>query len=254
LQKDFVTERRIISKFGRIPESSMQGMRVPFLKGDGNAQFSMMAHNGIRWDSTLSVEPLEIPVWPYTLNYRIPHKCYPPDKGVQCPARSFPGLWEMPLNQISGIFDETCSVLGSCTRAESVDDVVAMLDKNFNKHYTTNRAPLVLSMSTNWFVPEHLVGLTRWIDNVLTTHSDVYFVTTAQAIAWVQNPTPVASLGSFAPWQCPQTNSVPVCEEPHGCNLEGATPQMRGSYMITCALCPSFYPDFGIPDGEVLDA
>ncbi|OQV16221.1 Cullin-4A [Hypsibius exemplaris] len=254
LQRDFVTERRIISKFARIPEATMQGMRVPFLRGSGNAQFSMMAHNGIRWDSSLSAEPLDIPVWPYTLNYKVPHKCYPPDKQVQCPARSFPGLWEIPLNQIVGTFDETCSILGSCTRMDNVDDVVDMLNKNFDKHYSTNRAPLVLSMSTNWMVPSHFMGLMNWVDNILATHKDVFFVTATQAISWIQNPTPVASLGSFAPWKCSANNSVPVCEEPHGCTLDGATPAMRGSYLITCEKCPSFYPDFGIPDGEILDA
>jgi len=254
LKKDFVTERRIMGLFGRIPEASIQGMRVPFLKGDGNAQFSMMAHNGIRWDSTLSVEPLDIPIWPYSLNYKIPHRCYPPDKQAQCPARSFPGLWEIPLNQFTDTIDGQCSLLGSCARAESVDDMVDSLNKNFNKHYTTNRAPYVLPMSTNWFVPEHLMGLMKWIDEILSTHQDVFFVTGTQAIAWIQNPTPIASLGSFAPWACTPNASVPACEEPHGCNLDGATPAMRNGYMITCMPCPTFFPDFGIPDGEVLDA
>ncbi|GAV02038.1 hypothetical protein RvY_12651 [Ramazzottius varieornatus] len=254
LQREFVTARRIISKFARIPEASMQGMRVPNLKGSGNAQFSMMAHNGIKWDSTMSAPPSDIPLWPYTLNYRIPHRCYPPEKQAQCPARSFPGLWQVPLNQLTGVFDEQCSVLGSCSRAESVEDMSAMLEKNFQKHYSTNRAPLILSMSTNWFVPEHLVGLINWIDSTLAAHRDVYFVTTSQIIAWMQNPTPLSSINSFAPWACPPNATVPVCEEPHGCNLEGATPQMRGGYMITCLPCPAFFPDFGIPDGEVLDA
>jgi hypothetical protein len=255
LQKDMVTERRIISKFARVTEDRMKGMRVPFLKGAGNAQFEMMARNGIVWDSTMSVEPLDIPVWPYTLNYRIPHKCYPPEKQAQCPARSFPGLWEIPLNQLKGIYDESCSVLGACGRAESADDLVAMLDQNLMHHRSTDRAPLVLAMSTNWFVPEHLDGLLKWIDKVLADpKSNVYFVTVSQVISWIQNPTPISNLGSFAPWQCPASKDAPVCEEPHGCNLDGATADMRTGYMITCVPCPSFYPDFGIPDGEVLDA
>ncbi|XP_055346705.1 cullin-4A-like [Paramacrobiotus metropolitanus] len=254
LVKDYVSERKIISKFGRIPENTMTGMRMQYLKGAGNAQFDFMAKNGIKWDSSIAIEPLDSPIWPYTLDYRVPHRCWPPEKQAQCPARPFKGLWEIPLNTLAGVYDETCSVLGSCSRAESIQDMVAMLDKNFQKYYTTDRAPLVLSMSTNWFVPEHLLGLMQWIDTTLTTHKDVFFVTASQAIQWIQNPTPLDQIGGFDPWKCPQPNPVPVCDEPHGCNLEGAVPEMRGNYMITCLTCPAFYPDFGITDGEVMEA
>jgi hypothetical protein len=38
------------------------------------------------------------PLWPYTLDYKMPHGCV--GTGQRCPSRSFPGIWEMVLNQL----------------------------------------------------------------------------------------------------------------------------------------------------------
>lgn len=40
---------------------------------------------GFVWDSSVGVPPIKIPVWPYTLDYAIPHDC----KAGTCPTRSF---------------------------------------------------------------------------------------------------------------------------------------------------------------------
>ena len=49
--------------------------------------FQVLASYGFTWDSTINVPPLPVPVWPYSLEYKIPHECRP----GTCPTRSFPG-------------------------------------------------------------------------------------------------------------------------------------------------------------------
>ena len=58
----------------------------------------MMEEFGFVYDSSVTAPYSEIPFWPYTLDYRIPHKCV--GEGVKCPSRSFRGIWEMVMNQL----------------------------------------------------------------------------------------------------------------------------------------------------------
>ena len=51
------------------------GVRAPGLKPGYNTQYEVLIDYGFIWDSSLGVAPLETPVWPYTLDYKIPHKC-----------------------------------------------------------------------------------------------------------------------------------------------------------------------------------
>ena len=53
-----------------------------------------MIDYGFIWDSSISLAPQSTPVWPYTLDFAIPHKC----KEKSCPTRQFPGMWEVPMN------------------------------------------------------------------------------------------------------------------------------------------------------------
>ena len=61
-------------------------------------QFLMMREFGFVYDSSIAAPVSDPPLWPYTLDYQIPHKCLGQRR---CPSRSFPGIWEMPLNQIT---------------------------------------------------------------------------------------------------------------------------------------------------------
>lgn len=48
---------------------------------------------GYIYDSSIGIPPSRVPIWPYTLDYKIPHEC----KSGTCPTKSFPGkchvLW-----------------------------------------------------------------------------------------------------------------------------------------------------------------
>ena len=47
----------------------------------------VLSDYGFLWDSSVSIPPLEVPYWPYTLDYLISHEC----KAGSCPTHSFPG-------------------------------------------------------------------------------------------------------------------------------------------------------------------
>ena len=68
----------------------IRGLRVPYLKPGWNRQFLMMKEFGFVYDSSIPAPLSDPPLWPYTLDYKIPHKCIGRRK---CPSRSFPGIW-----------------------------------------------------------------------------------------------------------------------------------------------------------------
>ena len=82
------------------------------------------------------------------------------------------------------------------------EDILDWLKEDFNRHYTTNRAPYTLTMHTNWFTTqEQREALADWLDWV-QAKDDVYFVTGTQTLLWMTDPTPVSKLKNFEPWQC----------------------------------------------------
>merc|ERR1712115_625926 len=113
-----------------------------------------------------------------------------------CPSRSHP-IWEMPINELDRRddpdFDESltgCHLVSSCSNIYHKDQFRRMLQHNFDRHYATNRAPLSLSFDASWLKINKgfLDVLDEWMDHVLLTFNDVYFVTEVQVIQWMQNP------------------------------------------------------------------
>lgn len=82
------------------------GLRAPFLRVGWNRQFLMMSEFGFVYDSSMLAPFSGSPVWPYTLDYRAPHDCVGTEQ--LCPTRAYPGLWELPLNQLlAGVSDHS---------------------------------------------------------------------------------------------------------------------------------------------------
>ena len=82
------------------------------------------------------------------------------------------------------------------------EDILDWLKEDFERHYTTNRAPYTLAMHTNWFTTrEQREALEEWLDWV-QDKEDVYFVTGTQTLLWMLDPTPVKDIKNFEPWQC----------------------------------------------------
>ena len=75
----------------------IRGLRVPFLSVGWNRQFLMMREFGFVYDSSIAAPVSDPPLWPYTLDYQIPHKCL---GHRRCPSRSFPGTYIHKLEDI----------------------------------------------------------------------------------------------------------------------------------------------------------
>jgi hypothetical protein len=68
------------------------------------------------YDSSMGVPPVKVPVWPYTLDYKIPHEC----KAGSCPTKSFQGernlaaLMNFELRDVYVEFFVSRQVFGKC--------------------------------------------------------------------------------------------------------------------------------------------
>ncbi|OQV19603.1 hypothetical protein BV898_06377 [Hypsibius exemplaris] len=260
---EFITNRKIVKEFAQFPdENYFQGMRVPWLKLGGNRQFQFMRANNILFDHTMSAPPSSVKYWPYTLDYRMPHKCYS-SNDQSCPTRRFPGSWAFVINQINGSIEEGpskgqyfCAMMESCP-SRDYDSMLTLLRNNFKDHYNGNRAPLGLFFHARWFIDEgHFPALQSFIEEVLANHTDVYFVTAYQALNWIRNPVAVNGNNRISAFDCPQRTDVPeVCPaESAPCSeLPPISPTTPSGQFFTCRpstqpgvhRCPQYYPWIG---------
>lgn len=70
-----VGQANIINKFANIRMEDLRGMRVPFLRVGWNRQFLMMKEFGFVYDSSMVAPFSNPPLWPYTLDFKMPHAC-----------------------------------------------------------------------------------------------------------------------------------------------------------------------------------
>lgn len=127
----------------------------------------------------------------------------------------------------------------ACSNPPEADGVTKMLMKNFDRHYSTNRyrvefifhsnsqvaissglkiilelfslsrAPFGLFYHAAWFTqPHHKQGFIKFLDTI-NAMNDVWIVTNWQALQWVRDPTPIARINTFQPFQCNYSVSVP---------------------------------------------
>lgn len=148
-------------------------------------------------------------------------------------------------------FDESlpgCHMVDTCTNIATGEQFGRMLRHNFNRHMSTNRAPLGLHFHASWLKSkkEFKNELIKFIDEMLA-RTDVYFVTMLQVryfidyvllyskscvydtifsqciiqvIQWMQNPTELTGLRDFQEWKekC-DVKGQPFCSLPNACPL-----------------------------------
>jgi hypothetical protein len=254
--KEMAGVRLIIERFANITDNSIVGVRAPYLRVGGNNQFFMMEEQAFLYDSTITAPLSNPPLWPYTLYFRMPHKCH--GNGQNCPTRSH-AVWEMVMNELDRRddpnFDEElsgCSMVDSCANIITGDQFYSFLNHNLDRHYKTNRAPLGIFFHASWLKlnPEYLDAFIQWIDEVLD-RNDVYFVTMTQVLQWMQSPTELSSVRDFAPWKekC-DVKGQPLCNLPNHCPL--STRELPGETvrLHTCSECPQNYPWLEDPTGD----
>ena len=180
--------RLITERFANISDQDIVGLRAPYLRVGGNTQFEMMSDQFFVFDASIAAPLGRVPIWPYSLLYRMPHKCH--GNAGNCPSRSH-SVWEMPINELDRrddpTFDERlsgCHLVSSCSNIYDKTQFARMLRHNFNRHYQTNRAPLSLSFDAAWLQVNK--GFTRvladFVSELLEEHNDVYFLTETQVI------------------------------------------------------------------------
>jgi len=237
---EMVGQANIINRFGGVKMEDIRGLRVPYLKPGWNRQFLMMKEFGFVYDSTIAAPLSDPPLWPYTLDYKIPHKCIGRRK---CPSRSFPGIWEVPLNQL--VFEEFgCAYVDSCPPYFSQSEIFDIFMTNFNRHYNSNRAPLGLFFHASWFSNKKNRRAFRKFLDEMVSRPDTYIVSTWEMIQWMKNPTPMSQMNTFKDWkdcEAPIPIEEQACNIPKVCKL--ASRELRKQrYLYTCKECPETYP------------
>jgi len=237
---EMVGQANIINRFGGIKMEDIRGIRVPYLKPGWNRQFLMMKEFGFVYDSSIPAPLSDPPLWPYTLDYKIPHKCIGRRK---CPSRSFPGIWELPLNQL--VFEEYgCAFVDSCPPYFSQEEIFNIFMTNFHRHYNSNRAPIGLYFHSTWFENKKNRKAFRKFLEEMVSRPDVYLVSSWEAIQWMRNPTPQSQMNTFNDWgDCEK--SIPIeeqaCNIPNVCKLRSRELR-KDRYLYTCKECPDTYP------------
>merc|ERR1712107_277459 len=206
---------------------SVIGIRAPYLRVGGNKQFEMMADQYFVYDASITAPLGRVPIWPYTLYYRMPHKCH--GNAQNCPSRSHP-VWEMVINELDRrddpLSDEPlpgCQLVSSCSNIFDPDQFARMLRHNFERHLNSNRAPLGLHFNAVWL--KNNKGFKK------------------EVIKWMQNPTELTALRDFGEWKdkC-DIKGQPYCSLPNSCPL--STRELPGETLRlhTCMECPNNYP------------
>ncbi|CRK87678.1 CLUMA_CG001471, isoform A [Clunio marinus] len=233
--REIAGQREILSAYGGVKQADIRGMRAPFLSIGGNKMFKMLHDFNFTYDSSMPVYENRPPSWPYTLDYRIFHDCMIPP----CPTKSYPGVWEVPMVMWQDLNGGRCSMGDACSNPADADGVYKMIMKNFERHYTTNRAPFGLYYHAAWFTqPHHKEGFINFLD-AINEMRDVYIVTNWQALQWVRDPTPMSRINSFQPFQCNYQDRPKRCNNAKVCNLWHKS---GVRYMRTCQPCPEIYP------------
>ncbi|XP_031337494.1 uncharacterized protein LOC116166626 isoform X5 [Photinus pyralis] len=233
--KEVAGQREILSAYGGVHLEDVRGMRAPFLSVGGNKMFKMLYDSNFTFDSSMPIYENKPPSWPYTLDYKLFHDCMIPP----CPTRSYPGVWEVPMVMWQDLNGGRCSMGDACSNPSDAEGVYKMIMKNFERHYTSNRAPFGLFYHAAWFTqPHHKEGFIQFLD-AINSMKDVWLVTNWQAIQWVRDPTPTSRLNSFQPFGCNYPDRPKRCNNPKVCNLWHKT---GVRYMRTCQPCPDIYP------------
>ncbi|XP_031636611.1 uncharacterized protein LOC116349354 [Contarinia nasturtii] len=250
---EMIGMREILRHFANVSGNDVVGMRAPYLKPGRNTQYKVIEDFGYIYDSSVSVEPQNLPVWPYTLDYKIPHEC----KSGTCPTKTFPGIWEVPMNAhyIESYEGGHCPYLDQCVlHNHNAEEVSEWLQEDFARHYEQNKAPYMMAFKSNWFqIKELEQGLHKFLDWALNL-PDVWVVTTTQALQWITDPKPLKSLTNYEPWACQkkQSNVQAPCNLSNKCALPFKTQTSNITdtrYMETCRDCPQQYPWLGDSEG-----
>ncbi|XP_037935007.1 chitin deacetylase 1 [Teleopsis dalmanni] len=250
---EMIGMREILRHFSNVSVNDVVGMRAPFLKPGRNTQYKVLEDFGYIYDSSITVPPVNVPVWPYTLDYKISHEC----KSGTCPSKTFPGVWEVPLNThyVEGYEGGHCPYLDQCVLHNlDENEVFEWLQEDFTRYYEQNKAPYMMPFHTNWFQTKPLEnGLHKFLDWALEL-PDVYVLTITQMLQYMTDPKETRDVNTIESWKCDKSVAVAPkpCNNWNTCALPFKIPEQNITdtrYMETCRECPNVYPWLGDASG-----
>lgn len=109
LVNEFAGQREIIAKFANIPEDSITGVRIPNLLMNGDTTIKALNEAGFHYDNSWPTLNDAL-LWPYTLDYASTQSCLV----AKCPKESYPGFWEVPINDLLNFEKQNCNYLIGC--------------------------------------------------------------------------------------------------------------------------------------------
>jgi len=261
---EFSDGRIALEHFAKLPSGSVLGARAPQLRVGGNRQFEAMQDSGFLYDSSMVARLQNPPLWPYNVYYSLPHDCY--GDLQKCPTRSY-NVWEMIINELDRrenpleVDDVVgCVTLDGCNTITTASQLYNVLSHNFFRHYETNRAPMHVYLHAAWFQqnPDMLEAFLYWVDEVLSDHQDVYFLTYSQVLEWIQSPIKSAQVTqrTLPGWSSVCQPSGPLsslmsCKKASNCKVNSPAHNGAPQRLHTCLQCPEVYPWLGNPIGEL---
>ncbi|CAD5228810.1 unnamed protein product [Bursaphelenchus okinawaensis] len=238
-------QRKMLARYANVDESQIIGMRAPQLGLGGDLQYKMAQQSGFVYDNSISVDSgvNYEPFWPQTLDYSLPFVC----ESDHCPPSSIPGLWVVPMNVYYSHHLKSPMLQGILAGGETEDQILQLLDWNFQRYYSRNKAPFVINLSNDFLQRDGGIGMRALKRFLLQLHQlpDVHFMTLRELIDWMRAPLThqqlltkrQCGLYSYTPPIVPRT-----CTTPNKCMYN--TPYLGQSEHIfyTCNRCPQLYP------------
>ncbi len=183
--------RKTLSAYASIPEEDITGFRAPNLWFTGTA-FDELFRAGFLYDASageyLTASGLSkrvgARIYPYELDegfQQVP--VYP----AEVPTNVYPGMFEVPIYPIMS--NDASYVLTDNTIRSNAQEFLYALKSTFSNHYNGNRAPMTLDVHAQslMVLPDRVSMYTNfmaWASN----HSNTWFVTSREAVQFVQAP------------------------------------------------------------------
>ncbi len=186
-----------------VPAEEMRGFRTPFLNWD-DSTLQNLHQLGFLYDS--SIGPVDHVAnqrgrnhtWPFTLEQPNIDQFQTVKPSVQIsPA---PGLWEIPMWSLYDANNQAEIPMDYPNPKGGNAVITDLIHPNFLKRYNGNRAPLGLFFHASWLVANGDV-FAAWIQEIMDTYEDVFFVTSYEILQWMQNPVPASQYVQSCPEQ-----------------------------------------------------
>ncbi|XP_054156547.1 chitin deacetylase 8-like [Oppia nitens] len=225
---EFGGMKKILSKYADIPISAIVGARAPELQTAGNVTFTALKQEGFLYDSSQPSRAYSAhPLFPYTLDFGFQADCQ--IQPCLKPDQIYPGFWSAPMNDWvtklpigdNKTIDVPCAEVGSCILYDengtyiqnpTPEEFLAVFEDNFNRFYTTNRAPFPLFLRDAWLTydEKRIDALIEFIDRV-TKNKNVYFVSISEVIDWMGRGANNTLLKNFKQTKCEKNPPKDKC-------------------------------------------